>query len=156
VKEQSKRGFREGLLWGAALALPFALITALLGYGYIGLKKTAVRRGWNLVEAVVASRTLAPGETLSVEDLEVRSVADLMVTADTILPAQLNASIGRRLRVPLAAGQVLHRDFMEGMTSDAEQGEAPACPPAETKPLSAEASKNILSIKRALAQEASR
>lgn len=79
-----------------------------------------------------------------------------MVTEDTILASQGMTAVGRRLRVPIARGQPMQWSFMEQPAAHdgVEQAVTEACPPGTGSRLEP-TSQTILSVQKALAEEAS-
>jgi pilus assembly protein CpaB len=97
-----------GLLVG--LFLGFTAVGFVSGFiGYVLVKKTEadVRRGWNLVPVVVASRQLREGEVVTADKVAQRSVPEQFVTRSAIRPDAVNYILNQRLNVPLQDGDML-------------------------------------------------
>ena len=103
------RRFRVPLLWMGALG--FGLLGASGARSYIAAELDAARQrvdmGGQLVEVVVAKRTLAPGVRIDADTMAVRKVAASYLPAGAVTPDEFAAFEGEALRVPMASGEPL-------------------------------------------------
>jgi pilus assembly protein CpaB len=95
----------------AALLLGLALVLGGLAAADVGRRESALRTQLGpLVDVVVARRPLATGERIGLSDLGVRRVPIRYAPAGQ--PAVVEALVGRRLAVPVAAGGALAPELL--------------------------------------------
>ena len=98
------------LLHGKApllLAAGLGLLAGLVAYWAIRKQEQDVRRGWNLVNVVVASQDIREGATVSMDMMSVRSIPEQFVTASVVKPDSVSYVVNQKVLVPLQAGDPL-------------------------------------------------
>jgi hypothetical protein len=122
----------KGLPGPIAFVLSFLVSSGVVGVvgggvSWVLAKRTevSVRRGWNLMAVVVATKDLAPGTLLTKENLSQRSIPEQFVTASTVTPDAMAELIGKPVVTPVVSGDPLRWSFVsriEGFTP-VENGE---------------------------------
>ncbi len=91
-------------LW---VALGLGLLAGLVAYSAIRKKEEDVRRGWNLVNVVVASQDIPEGASVAMDMISSRPVPEQFVTASVVKPESVSYVLNQKLLVPLQAGDPL-------------------------------------------------
>lgn len=96
------------LIVGAVVGAFLGLVTGG-GGTWLAAKREAslARKGWVLVPVVIVRRDLAPGTVLTMDDIDQRSVPEVLVNASIIKPDSVSYVINQPLLVPVAAGEPL-------------------------------------------------
>lgn len=93
-----------GLLVGAFAGVA---VVGLLATGLIVKQTHEATVGWRLVPTVVVSQDVPEGTTLTFDVLSQRAVPEQFVTESTVLTEDASAVVGKRVTVPLQAGDPL-------------------------------------------------
>ncbi|MDP1830277.1 MAG: SAF domain-containing protein [Archangium sp.] len=99
----------------ASLLIVGAVVGACLGlviggggtWLYTKREASLARKGWLLVPVVIAKRDLAPGTVLTMDDVDQRSVPEVIVNASIIKPDAVSYVINQPLLLPVAGGEPL-------------------------------------------------
>ncbi len=87
--------------------LVLAMVGGAMGYSAIETKKASVRRGWNLVPVVVATRDVPEGTEVTMDMISQRSVPEQFVTSSVVKPDSASYIVNQKTLVPLQAGDPL-------------------------------------------------
>ncbi len=101
-------GFILGMLSGGVLGFfVTALVLGVGGYAWLKKKERDVRKGWNLVPAVVAAVDLAEGTVVGFENISQRSVPEQFITSSVVRPDSASYIVNQRILVPVQAGDLM-------------------------------------------------
>jgi Flp pilus assembly protein CpaB len=105
---QQGSGFVIGMLSGGVLGfLVSALVIGVGGYTWLKKKETDVRKGWNLVPAVVAAVDMSEGTVVGFEQISQRSVPEQFITSSVVRPDSASYIVNQRILVPVQAGDLM-------------------------------------------------
>jgi Flp pilus assembly protein CpaB len=105
---QQGSGFVIGMLSGGVLGfLVSALVIGVGGYTWLKKKETDVRKGWNLVPAVVAAVDMSEGTVVGFEQISQRSVPEQFITSSVVKPDSASYIVNQRILVPVQAGDLM-------------------------------------------------
>jgi len=90
-----------------AAPIVLAVLAGALAWGSLRSQAQEARAGWELVEVVVAARSLAGGADVGSEDLARREIPSRFVSTSNVRPDQLHLVAGQRLEAPLQEGDPL-------------------------------------------------
>lgn len=120
---KAQLGMLAGVLIGVPVGLAGGTAASVIERAQRHLEQ---RRGWNGAAALVARKDLPVERPLSMNDVETRSLAEAFVTAAQLKGADFGYVTGRRLRVPVKAGQPLEWSFFDTVP-DERLGARDAC-----------------------------
>jgi hypothetical protein len=103
--------FLPSFLGGALLS---AAVVGTLLFWRMGPRIEEVQKGWRLKPVMVATVDLPVGAALGPESCTERSVPEQFVAPSMIRPDQLGSLVGRRLVMPLVAGDPLLHSAFDG------------------------------------------
>ncbi|HSI06143.1 MAG: Flp pilus assembly protein CpaB [Myxococcota bacterium] len=108
------------------IAAIFAVLAGLVAYVLVRSERRDIQRGWEPVEVVVAAHDMAPGDTLTRESLAKSTLPSKSVTRSVVTVEDMNSApiLGRRLAVPMLAGDVLLYSHVHSATRDQQLSEA--------------------------------
>ncbi|MDX1589776.1 MAG: Flp pilus assembly protein CpaB [Oleiphilaceae bacterium] len=114
-----KQSFKTGGLLAAAVV--FASVAGWGAFQYLEqreaeLRSAAERLGGPTVEVVVASRPVAVGATLSLENMAIADIPAMYLPQDAVTPPQFQEVAGRALVVGLDEGRPLLRSYISGLS----------------------------------------
>ncbi|MCG3172043.1 MAG: hypothetical protein GMKNLPBB_00188 [Myxococcota bacterium] len=90
------------------LAVAFGLAAGALAWVSIKQRFAEVRKGWDLVEIIVADQDIEEGEEITNDVLSKRKVPELFATRSVLRPSQLDRDVyGRTLVMALKKGEPL-------------------------------------------------
>jgi len=108
------------------LAAVFAVLAGLVAYLAIKRRGDEISSGWQPVKVLVATQDMSPGDTLSIERLDIGYLPKTMVT-NSVVTAQDNQRapvFGRKLAIPILRGDVLLWSHILTKTGDQHLAEA--------------------------------
>jgi len=127
--ERSSKSLFLGILLGGLLGfIGGGLISGLVTWTLMTKHARELRKGWNLVPAVVASQDIPEGTVVTFDLLQQRSIPEQFVTASVVKPEGAETIVNQRLLVPVRAGDLLLWSQFEAKGSGTQQGSP------ETKP----------------------
>ena len=106
-KSAGQMGMGLGVVIGLAISLGMGLLLLIGGLMYVKHERRAIRAGWNLVPVIVAADDIAPDTTLTYDMISQRAVPEQFVTTSIAKPDRANELVGKRLKVPVKAGDPL-------------------------------------------------
>ncbi|MBS2031222.1 MAG: hypothetical protein JST54_25205 [Deltaproteobacteria bacterium] len=74
---------------------------------YVKHERRAVRAGWNLVPVLVIADDVQAGTVITYDVISQRAVPEQFVTTSIARPDRANELVGKRIKVPLKAGDLL-------------------------------------------------
>lgn len=89
------------------IAVVLGLVAFFLSWSAIKKRESDVRRGWNLVQVVVAAVDISEGTTVTMDMISQRSVPEQFVTSSVVKPDSANYIANQKVLVPLQAGDPL-------------------------------------------------
>jgi len=89
------------------IAAGLGLLAGLVAYWAIRKQEEDVRRGWKLVNVVVASQDIHEGASVSMDMISVRAIPEQFVTASVVKPDSVSYVVNQKVLVPLQAGDPL-------------------------------------------------
>ncbi|HYO56745.1 Flp pilus assembly protein CpaB [Archangium sp.] len=89
------------------IALGLGLLAGIIAWSAIKKKELDVRRGWNLVSVVVASRGIPEGTVITSDMISHRAVPEQFVTSSVVKPDLANYVVGQKVLVALQLGDPL-------------------------------------------------
>jgi pilus assembly protein CpaB len=105
---QRGSGFLVGVLTGGVISfLVTTLVLGVGGYAWLKKKETDVRKGWNLVPAVVAAVDMPEGTVVTYEAISQRSVPEQFITSSVVRPDSAGYILNQRLLTSVQAGDLL-------------------------------------------------
>jgi pilus assembly protein CpaB len=100
------------------VALGLGLLAGLLAFSAIRKREADARRGWNLVEVVVAQQDIHEGSTITMDMISSRGVPEQFVTTSVVKPDAISYVLNQRVIVPLQAGDLLLWTQFETLKSE--------------------------------------
>lgn len=92
---------------GLAIPLGALVLFTLANVWYVQKTARDVRRGWNLVPALVVTREVKPGTRIGREHVVQRAVPEQFATSSLVRPEQFSEVLGHRARFTLTRGEFL-------------------------------------------------
>lgn len=89
------------------IAVGLGLLAGLVAYWAIRKQEEDVRRGWKLVNVVVASQDIREGASVSMDMISVRAIPEQFATASVVKPDSVSYVVNQKVLVPLQAGDPL-------------------------------------------------
>lgn len=89
------------------VALVLALLAGLIAFSAIKREQANVRRGWNLVPAVVAAVDIPEGTVVTMDMISQRSIPEQFVTSSVVKPDSASYVVNQTILVPVQAGDPL-------------------------------------------------
>lgn len=108
------------------IAAVFALLAGVVAYGLVRSEQRSILKGWEPVEVVVAAQDLQVGDTLTKDNLRRGKLPGASVTRSVVTYADLAQApvLGRKLAVPMLAGDVLLYSHIHAATRDQQLSES--------------------------------
>jgi len=110
------------------LAAVFAVLAAMVAYMAIEQKGREISAGWEPVKVIMAKRDLAPGATLSKQNLAIGDIPGKLVTASVITAKMYKQNLadpfGQKLAIEIHAGDVLTFQHIATKTGGQHMAEA--------------------------------
>ncbi len=98
----------KALIIGVAVGFGFAFIAvSVTAVFLVQAKRTQARAGWRLRPVIVAAEDIPQGKTISFEVLAQRPLPEQFTTESDVTADQVPVIVGKRINVPLAAGDVV-------------------------------------------------
>lgn len=112
-----------GVLVGVVIGAGVGIIGGTIASVFDRAQKHAdVRKGWNGSPVLVVNRDLAAGDLLTMENVEVRSVAEPFVSVALLKAADASYVVNLTVEVPLKAGQPLEWAFLPIIKNEERAG----------------------------------
>jgi pilus assembly protein CpaB len=89
------------------VALGMGLLAGVMAFSAIKKKEADARRGWNLVNAMVAEQDIREGSTITGEMISSRPIPEQFVTSSVVKPDTVSYVLNQKVLVPLQAGDML-------------------------------------------------
>ncbi len=89
------------------VALVLGVLAGVVAFTAIRAREREVRRGWNLVNVVVAASDITEGSTLAYEMIAQRPIPEQFVTSSVVKPDSIQYIINQKVLVPIQTGDPL-------------------------------------------------
>jgi len=89
------------------VALGLGVLAGVLAFAAIKRREADARRGWNLVDVVVADQDIREGSTITSDMISSRAVPEQFVTSSVVKPDAVSYVLNQRVLVPLQAKDML-------------------------------------------------
>ena len=96
-----------GVMIGLGISLFVGFVLLVGGVLFVKREARVSRAGWNLLPVIVAADDLAPGTLVTYDMISQRPVPEQFVTSSIVKPDSANAIVGKRIKVPLKAGDLM-------------------------------------------------